>query len=234
MARSLIVNADDFGQAAGVNKGIIEAHERGIVTSASLMVRWPAAREAADYARKRPLLSLGLHFDLGEWMFQGTAWKARYEVVLVDNSDVVRDELDRQLQQFRALVGADPTHIDGHQHCHRREPAKGWVLKAATKMGIPVRDFTPGITYCGDFYGQNAKGDSYPAGIRTAALVAIIEKLVPGFTEIGCHPGDGCPLDSSYVSERATETVTLSDLAIREAIARAGVRLCSFRDCRIS
>ena len=41
--RHLIVNADDFGQSAGINRGIIEAHEHGIVTSTSLMVRWPAA-----------------------------------------------------------------------------------------------------------------------------------------------------------------------------------------------
>ena len=43
MSRAVIVNADDFGQSAGINRGIVEAHERGIVTSASLMVRWPAA-----------------------------------------------------------------------------------------------------------------------------------------------------------------------------------------------
>ena len=41
--RSLIVNADDFGQSPGMNRGTIAARERGIVTSASLMVRWPAA-----------------------------------------------------------------------------------------------------------------------------------------------------------------------------------------------
>jgi len=45
--RYLIVNADDFGQSQGVNRGVIAAHEHGIVTSASLMVRWPAAIEAA-------------------------------------------------------------------------------------------------------------------------------------------------------------------------------------------
>ncbi len=45
--RALIVNADDFGQSFGVNRGIMEAHQRGIVISASPMVRWPAAREAA-------------------------------------------------------------------------------------------------------------------------------------------------------------------------------------------
>jgi predicted glycoside hydrolase/deacetylase ChbG (UPF0249 family) len=47
-AKYLIVNADDFGQSAGINRGIIAAHEQGMVTSASLMVRWPAAHEAAD------------------------------------------------------------------------------------------------------------------------------------------------------------------------------------------
>ena len=63
-ARVLIVNADDFGLSAGVNRGIVEAHERGIVTSASLMVRRPAAREAADYARTHPARYLK---DLPRW-----------------------------------------------------------------------------------------------------------------------------------------------------------------------
>ena len=67
--RYLIVNADDFGQSHGVNRGIMQAHRRGIVTSASLMVRWLAASEAAAYAREHPSLSLGLHVDLGEKIF---------------------------------------------------------------------------------------------------------------------------------------------------------------------
>ena len=50
--RFLIVNADDFGLSEGVNRGIIEAHERGIVTSASLMVLKPAAASAAAYGRE--------------------------------------------------------------------------------------------------------------------------------------------------------------------------------------
>ena len=50
-----IVNADDFGRSPGVNWGIIEAHGGGIVTSASLMVRWrPAAAKVAAYAMRTP------------------------------------------------------------------------------------------------------------------------------------------------------------------------------------
>jgi predicted glycoside hydrolase/deacetylase ChbG (UPF0249 family) len=65
--RYLTVNADDFGFTRGVNCGILEAHDRGIVTSASLMVERPAATEAADEARERPRLGVGLHAEVGRW-----------------------------------------------------------------------------------------------------------------------------------------------------------------------
>ena len=74
--RALIVNADDFGQSPGVNRGVIRAHERGIVTSVSLMVRWPASTEAAAYGRAHPALSVGLHVDLGEWVCRKGSWQA--------------------------------------------------------------------------------------------------------------------------------------------------------------
>jgi predicted glycoside hydrolase/deacetylase ChbG (UPF0249 family) len=69
-ARFLIVNADDLGQSAGATRGILAANDEGIVTSGSLMVRWPAAADAAA-ARSRPRLSVGLHVDLGEWALRG-------------------------------------------------------------------------------------------------------------------------------------------------------------------
>src|SRR5215469_1414329 len=95
--RHLIVNADDFGQSRGVNRGIITAHEHGIVTSASLMVRWPAAAEAAAYARSHPALSLGLHFDLGEWICRNGTWLPLYEVVPGGDAAAVVSEIGRQL-----------------------------------------------------------------------------------------------------------------------------------------
>ena len=72
--RVLVVNADDFGRSPGVNAGIADTHERGIVTSTSLMVRWPAAEQAAAYARQTPTLAVGLHADLGEWARRDGAW----------------------------------------------------------------------------------------------------------------------------------------------------------------
>lgn len=79
--RSLIVNADDFGRSHGINEGVAVAHSRGIVTSASLMVRWPAAVEATEIGRSMPALSVGLHLDLSEWEYDQDRWLPIYEVV---------------------------------------------------------------------------------------------------------------------------------------------------------
>ena len=78
-ARFLVVNADDLGLSAAVNAGIAAAHERGIVTSASLMVRQGAAAEAAAYAAAHPALAVGLHLDLGEWDYVDGEWMAAYQ-----------------------------------------------------------------------------------------------------------------------------------------------------------
>ena len=110
--RTLIVNADDFGQSAGITRGVIEAHERGIVTSASLMVLWPASALAAAYARGRPAMSGGLHVDLGEWLYLGGTWRTRYQRVDLNDPAAVEREVRMQLERFRDLIGRDPSHLE--------------------------------------------------------------------------------------------------------------------------
>ena len=149
-ARRLIVNADDFGQSPGVNRGIVEAHEHGIVTSASLMVRWPAAAEAAAYGRAHPAFALGLHVDLGEWMYRDDRWVALYEVVDLDDEQSIAGEVLHQLERFRELAGREPTHIDSHQHVHLRQAAH-IVSAVAETLRIPLRQCSSDILYCGRF-----------------------------------------------------------------------------------
>jgi predicted glycoside hydrolase/deacetylase ChbG (UPF0249 family) len=225
----LIVNADDFGQSRGVNHGIIKAHRRGIVTSASLMVRWPAAREATAYAREHMSLSLGLHVDLGENAFQAGQWVPLYSVVPLQDVTAITAEVSRQLDAFRHLMGCDPSHLDSHQHVHLREPIRSVLIDIARQLGIPLRHCCPNVCYRGNFYGQTAEGAPLPDAISLNGFIRILETLPPGCTELGCHPADGCDLDTMYRSERLEELRVLCDPKVRAALQTRGIELRSFK-----
>lgn len=226
--RRLIVNADDFGRSPGVNRGIIQAYEGGIVTSASMMVRWPAAVEAAAYARRHSSLDLGLHLDLGEWSYVDACWFPVYEVVSTDQPEDVAEEATRQLDVFRNLIGRDPTHVDSHQHAHRREPVRSVLTGLSRRLGIPLRQYSAGIGYCGGFYGQTSLGEPLPDAISVEALIGIVSALPPGVTELACHPGLPEDLETGYLEERAREVDTLCDPRVRAAIDSEGIELTSF------
>jgi predicted glycoside hydrolase/deacetylase ChbG (UPF0249 family) len=223
-----VVNADDFGRSEGVNRGVLLAHERGIVTSTSLMVRWPAAVEAAALGRDHPRLGLGLHVDLGEWECRGGTWEPVYEVVPVDDPAAVAAECRRQIERFGELVGRDPTHLDSHQNVHRGEPARSVLLDAAGALGVPVRFFGTGYRFFGGFYGQAADGTPLPGAIRAESLVAAIEAVGPGVTELSCHPGLGGDVPGPYHVERAAEVEALCDARAATAVTACGIELGTF------
>ena len=62
--RRLIINADDFGLTSGVNRGIVESHAHGVVTSATLMACGEKFAEAAVLSAQEPRLSVGCHVVL--------------------------------------------------------------------------------------------------------------------------------------------------------------------------
>jgi predicted glycoside hydrolase/deacetylase ChbG (UPF0249 family) len=224
--RYLVVNADDFGQSRGIDDGVVEAFDRGIVTSASLLVD---GETAAVAARARPGLSLGLHLDLGEFAFRDGRWQVDRDVVDLGNAVAVAAEAERQLSRFRALAGAGPTHVDSHQHVHRGEPAHAVVARLAGRLGVPLRHDSH-VRYCGAFYGQSAEGAPLPERITADALRALVRALEPGVTELCCHPARTVDFAAVYAEERCRELEALCDPAVRAELDRADVRLCSFRD----
>ncbi|MDQ3724946.1 MAG: ChbG/HpnK family deacetylase [Actinomycetota bacterium] len=127
--RYLIVNADDLGMSDAVNDGIFQAHEHGIVTSASLMVGRPAASTAVAVLAEHPDLAVGLHLEAG-------------------------DDWWCQLERFRELVGRDPTHVDSHKHVHEAEPVTAVAEAMAAELGVPLRGRE--VRYEGGFYGRAA------------------------------------------------------------------------------
>jgi predicted glycoside hydrolase/deacetylase ChbG (UPF0249 family) len=203
--RILIVNADDFGLSAGTNAGVIEAHEKGIVTSASLMVMGGGAVEAAAYGRRSTRLAVGLHVDLSHWEYEQGRWVAAYQRADTGDRKAVAAELHAQLDRFRELLGADPTHIDSHQHVHLDQPAASVFREAGHRLGVPVRRLRSPARYLGDFYGQT------------------------GVTELACHPGRGVGDESTYNRERERELAALCAPEVRAAIDAEGVVLRSFR-----
>jgi len=226
--RCLIVNADDLGLSPAVNEGIFVAHERGIVTSATLMVRQAAAPMAAAALPARPGLGVGLHLDLGQWDYAAGEWMQAYSRCDTESADAVEAECRAQLDLFRRLLGRDPTHLDSHQHVHLSEPTATVVAGIADELGVPLRGRE--VRYEGGFYGQSGRGEKYPEGIEAASLIALIGSLPAGWSEVGCHPAAGPVPESSYDSERVVELRTLCDPQVRRALAGAGVVLRSFED----
>ena len=145
--RYLVVNADDFGVCSGVNHGIIEAHRRGIVTSASLMVGMPGSEEAACLARGCPDLGVGLHATFED--------EDRQPVVDLSDPDACRAALDEQMLRFTDLLHRRPTHLDSHHHVHTCPELLPQFREVAERWGIPLRECS-GVRYC--------TSDSAPAG----------------------------------------------------------------------
>jgi predicted glycoside hydrolase/deacetylase ChbG (UPF0249 family) len=216
---AVIVNADDFGFAAGVNRGIVEAHEHGIVTSASLMVNRPAAGEAAAFALDHPGLGVGLHVELRRWRSPARLVQA-----------LAGRDLRAQLARFRRLLGRDPTHIDSHHHLHRAEPLRPLFAELADELGVPLRHFSRDVRFCGEFYGHDGRGRPDEAAIQVDALVGLLGSLEPGTTELGTHPGYPDGLRDWYRAERVQEVRTLCDPRVREAVRQLGIKLISFRE----
>lgn len=153
--RLLIVNADDLGRSAGVTEGILRAHHRGIVTSATTMVNLPDAEAGVRRACcEAPCLGLGVHLNLTAGppvlapelvptLVGSDGWfhPVRRVVQRLEDLDVgeVRAEMTAQIERFRSWR-LEPTHLDCHHHALYLSPRLFRVLvELADQYGLPIR-----------------------------------------------------------------------------------------------
>jgi chitin disaccharide deacetylase len=248
-AKRLIVNADDFGRTAGVNRGVIEAHRRGVVTSATLMVGFAGASEAASLARENPGLGVGLHLALTGGaptlpaeqlpsLVDGRGLlPAKPEGLATARPAEVLAEARGQLRRFRELMGRDPTHFDSHHHAHRTPIVYEALVTLAWETGLPVRNGEPGM-------GERLRREGIPttdrfvesfydAGATLEVMLSILGDVGPGVTELMCHPAvvdDELRSGSSYAAQRSRELEVLTHREVRQALQALGIKLVSFAE----
>ncbi|MGA8342010.1 MAG: ChbG/HpnK family deacetylase [Candidatus Sulfotelmatobacter sp.] len=148
----MIVNADDFGFTSGVNRAIVEAHSRGVVTSSTLMANGPAFGEAAQLAKTIPKLSLGCHVVLIDGrpvlgaeqlpsLTSGSDFRdglmnfaVRAIAGRIEDSEITA-EATAQIRKIQS-AGIVVSHIDTHKHTHLFPKILRPLLRAAAACGI--------------------------------------------------------------------------------------------------
>ena len=153
--RRLIINADDFGLTSGVNRAIVEAHERGIVTSTTLMANSAAFEEAVRLAKSSSGWSIGCHVVLLDGKplvdpgripslvrakdqnsfrdaISGFAIRALAGRIDADQVEVETTAQIRKLQSHGIVV----SHVDSHKHTHMFPSALQGILRAARTCGL--------------------------------------------------------------------------------------------------
>ena len=246
-ARTLIVNADDFGLTRGVSRGILEARSRGIVTSTTVLVNRPIDRDLIAELEASGL-GVGLHLNLtlgapiadrrrvpslvdGEGRFVLDAREAAARA----KQDEARIELGNQIDAFRALMGRFPTHLDTHHHVGRHEPILELVLDLAKAIKVPVRSQDENVRAAARRLKlrtpDHFMGESGPEPYWSAERVLEHLRALPGgVTEFMTHPGyfDDDLAYSRYGKQRETELAGLTDARARELIEREGIGLVHF------
>ncbi|OPA75772.1 hypothetical protein BVG16_20810 [Paenibacillus selenitireducens] len=245
MTKYVIINADDFGLSAGVNQGIIEAHEAGVISSASVITNMPGCKGALAYARRTPTFGVGLHVNLTDGRPlspphtvpslvypENGLFHSRYETW---KSEDIERELQAQWQAFRS-AGLKPTHIDSHTHIHLLYPAVFQaVAKLALREMVPIR-YRPDQALLADSTiairsTDRLILDTYHEPDGTKRFYRYLQWLEDGTTEIMCHPGyvdEEMQRHTRWTKERELELHHLMHSDIRCVLQVYNIRLIHY------
>lgn len=246
----LIVNADDFGHSKGVNLGIAEAFNNGVVRSTTIMAGMPGFDHAVALAKENPGLHIGAHLTLTAGRSVGGVYKTitdeqgnflhlteltkRAEHNEIDLHEVEL-EYEAQIQKILA-AGIKITHFDSHHHTHNLQGIITVFLKMAKKYGVNVRIQNKELLQ-GDYSGIKTTDyfvhTFYAENTTIPYIKELLQTYTEGSLEVMCHPAY---LDytlkntSSYNENRTVELHVLTSDELKEYIAEKGISLSSFAD----
>jgi chitin disaccharide deacetylase len=209
--RKLIVNADDFGISAEVNRAIVEAFGKGVISSATLMTNMPGFDEACELAHCHGLLGkIGVHLNLSSG-YPLSAPVRRCSRFCDDTgmfrSRRTRFRLSKEERhaletEFAAQVeacldrGLRPTHLDSHHHVHTEWAIGAAAITVARRYGIKAirlsRNCGPGIDWVRKVYkvAYNSRLRIYGlAKTRYFGSSADVQEILaaPGDVEVMVH-----------------------------------------------
>ncbi|MCB5954206.1 carbohydrate deacetylase [Enterococcus sp. CWB-B31] len=147
----VIINADDFGYSRGVNFGIIDAHQKGVLSSTTIMANMPGFEHAVCLAKDNPDLGIGVHLTLtcgcpllntvpsiitetGEFHHL-SFYENKFEI---DTQELYM-EWEAQIEKVFAQ-GIQPTHLDSHHHVNSITGITEVFVKLARRYQLPVRN----------------------------------------------------------------------------------------------
>jgi predicted glycoside hydrolase/deacetylase ChbG (UPF0249 family) len=147
----------------------------------------------------------------------------------LDDERAVRDEFQRQLEEFERLLGRLPTHVDSHRHAHRENRLLPLFQELVEPLGVPLRG-DGRVNFVGGFFAQWEWSVTNLEYVSVPFLERMLREEVPdGWTEFSCHPGYVVPhLRPVYSFEREAEIVTLTHPHVRAVIDELGIRLSSY------
>lgn len=214
----LIVNADDFGIAPGVNRAILELHAADVLTSATMMAQAPATEEAVKMALAMPSLGIGCHVvlvdgapvseprsipsltDHGTGAFHPTpgAFLKRLYTFRIRGAEI-EAETAAQIALLQSY-GLRLTHVDTHKHLHMFPAVLRPILRAAKAAGIhAIRNpFEP-------VWSLNATNDA--PELRRAEVI-FLRRFESGFRRIVAQ--EGFVTTDGAVGVLATGTVNIA------------------------
>lgn len=152
MRNIIIINADDFGLSHIVNSAISHCFKQGIISSTTVMMNMPCAKEAVQTARDNGFTdSIGLHFNIMEGKpmtkeildcpricadGENFTYK-RNSIFLWSKKEIqaIKVEFRAQLSALLSL-GISPSHIDSHLHTHTELPIMLAILPVIKENNI--------------------------------------------------------------------------------------------------
>jgi hypothetical protein len=185
---ALMVNADDFGKNADINRAICEAFDKGYITSTTLMANMPGAQEAYTLAKENGFADkVGIHLNITEGMpltggirnnplicAQDGSFNAafyhntKYRLYMDRQSiDQIRDELDAQISLFLNM-GFKTMHIDSHHHVHTNYPVYRALKELSAKYEYGYIRLSRNL-YRGGSLFNNVYKSMYNSSIRRLA-----------------------------------------------------------------